>query len=152
MSHLPDFPPRPHPASPSTRRPAGTTGRALRLGSLLAPLLLAACAQPPGALGLTDLLARPAERALSQGLRAYEDGQYTDAERYFVSALKAGPMAGTDRAAAHKHLAFIYCTSSRVPACEEAFLAARRADAAFVLSRSEAGHPVWGPVYRRVLP
>lgn len=115
-------------------------------------MLLAACAQPPNALGLTDLLARPAERALNQGLRAYDDGQYVDAERYFSTALRAGPMTGTDRAAAHKHLAFIYCTSNRVPACEEAFLAARRADAAFVLSRSETGHPVWGPVYRRVLP
>jgi hypothetical protein len=57
-----------------------------------------------------------------------------------------------DRAAAHKHLAFIYCTTNRVSACEEAFLAARRADAAFALSRSEIGHPMWGPVYRRVLP
>jgi hypothetical protein len=39
-----------------------------------------------------------------------------------------------------------------VPECEAAFRAARAADPGFVLSRSEAGHPLWGPVYRRVLP
>ncbi len=33
---------------------------------------------------------------------------------------------------------------------EASFRAAREADPAFVLSRSEAGHPAWGPVYRRM--
>lgn len=55
-------------------------------------------------------------------------------------------------AAAQKHLAFIYCTSQRVAECEAAFRAARLADPAFALSRSEAGHPLWGPVYKRVQP
>ena len=43
-------------------------------------------------------------------------------------------------------------TSERLAECESAFRAARAADPAFALSRSEAGHPLWGPVYRRVLP
>ena len=33
--------------------------------------------------------------------------------------------------------------------CEAAFRAARAADPAFALSRAEAGHPMWGPVYQR---
>ena len=66
--------------------------------------------------------------------------------------LAAGLVSAKDRAAAHKHLAFIYCTSERVPLCEDSFRAARAADPAFALSRSEAGHPMWGPVYRRLFP
>ena len=45
----------------------------------------------------------------------------------------------------------MYCSSKRVKACEAAFRAAREADPAFTLSKAEAGHPTWGPVWRRVL-
>jgi Tfp pilus assembly protein PilF len=111
--------------------------------------LLAACAiEPPP--GLTDVMQRPAERALLAGLRAYEDAQYADAERELQRALSTGLTSAKDRAAAHKHLAFVYCTSNRTPACEDAFRAAIAADREFALSRAEAGHPQWGPVYRRV--
>jgi Tfp pilus assembly protein PilF len=115
--------------------------------SLAVALLAAACAQPAG---LTDVIERPAERALLMGLRAYDDGQYAEAERALQDALKAGLISAKDRAAAHKHLAFIYCTSQRAPACEAAFREAHVADAQFVLGKAEAGHPVWGPVYRKV--
>jgi Tfp pilus assembly protein PilF len=117
--------------------------------------LLSACAQPPVAppvVGLLDVTARPAERALLNGLRAYEDGQYAEAEKQFGSALQAGLASPKDAAAAHKHLAFIYCTSNRAKDCEAAFRAARHADSSFALSRGEQGHPVWGPIYKRSLP
>jgi Tfp pilus assembly protein PilF len=116
-------------------------------------LLLAGCAAPPPkpAGGLADLMERPAERALVEGIRAYDDGSYAAAEEALRRALTAGLQSGRDRATAHKLLAFITCTSERPAECEDAFRAARGADAAFVLSRSEAGHPAWGPVYRRVL-
>jgi len=93
---------------------------------------------------------RPAERALLAGLRAYEDGQYVDAERELNKALDTGLVSAKDRAAANKHLAFIYCTSKREKPCADAFRAARAADFEFALSRAEAGHPLWGPVYKRV--
>ena len=38
-----------------------------------------------------------------------------------------------------------------MPACEAAFRSARQSDPAFALTRSEAGHPVWGPVYRKAV-
>ena len=120
--------------------------------TLLLTLLIAGCAVAPPATGLSEVIARPAERALLAGLRAYDDGQYADAERELGKALAAGLASPRDRASAHKHLAFVYCASGRVPPCEAAFRAARAADARFVLSRAEAGHPLWGPVYRRVLP
>jgi hypothetical protein len=113
---------------------------------------LAGCAAPMHSAGLSDVIERPAERALLTGMRAYDDAQYAQAERALTTALSSGLSSPKDRASAHKLLAFIYCTSSRVPDCEAAFRAAREADPAFTLSRSEAGHPQWGPVYRRVSP
>jgi len=101
---------------------------------------------------LIDVAERPAEKALLAGLRAYDDAQYPAAEKQLQTALHAGLVSPRDRAAAHKHLAFIFCTSNRASECEAEFRAARAADPAFALSKSEAGHPLWGPVYRRVQP
>lgn len=126
-----------------------------RVWTALAASMLVACAVPepapaPQPVGLSELLDSPAERALFDAMRAYDDAQYAAAEQALQRALAAGLRSARDRATAHKLMAFITCTSDRLPACEEAFRAARRADSRFELSRSEAGHPVWGPVYRRV--
>jgi Tfp pilus assembly protein PilF len=128
--------------------------RPVLLGLLAA---LAGCATPPApppapSGGLAELMERPAERLLFEGIRAYDDGQYAQAEAALRRALASGLRSGRDQASAHKLLAFITCTSERPAECEEAFRAARAADPAFVLSRSEAGHPLWGPVYRKTLP
>lgn len=117
--------------------------------------LLAGCATAPpptGPTGLMDLLDRPAERALFDGLRAYDEGQYDTAESALRLALAQALGHPRDIATAHKLLAFIQCTSERIEGCEAAFRAARQADPAFALTRAESGHPLWGPVYRRVLP
>ena len=125
--------------------------RLLPIPVLALAALLSACVVPPPAQpGLMDVAERPAEKALLAGMRAYEDAQYPLAETQLGLALKSGLASPRDRAAAHKHLAFIYCTSDRVKACEDEFRAARAADPAFVLSKAEAGHPQWGPVYQRV--
>ena len=125
---------------------------ACRTGAALASLslLLGACAVAPE-IGLSEVLQRPAERALLAGMRAYEDAQYGDAERELNRALTSGLVSPRDRAAAHKHLAFVYCSSQRIKPCESAFRAARAADADFTLTRAEAGHPVWGPAYKRAV-
>ena len=116
-------------------------------------LALAGCATTPApSVGLSDVIERPAERALLTGMRAYDDAQYAQAERALQTALYTGLSSPKDRASAYKLLAFIYCTSSRVTDCEASFRAAREADPAFALTRSESGHPLWGPVYRRVVP
>ena len=115
--------------------------------------LFAGCAAqkaPASVVGLLDVVSRPAERALQGGLRAYDDAQYADAEKQLNQALKAGLASPRDRAAAHKTLAFIYCTSNRALECEAEFRAAKNADPGFALSKSEQGHPVWGPVYKRL--
>lgn len=121
--------------------------------SLAMLALFAACARMPASQsGLMDVAARPAEKALLAGLRAYDDGHYAQAEQRLREALQAGLASPRDKAAAHKHLAFVYCTSERLLQCEEAFKSARQADRAFALNRAESGHPLWGPVYKRALP
>ena len=95
------------------------------------------CVQPSPPVGLLDVSARPAERALLAGLRAYDDAQYEPADRLFREALAIGLVSPRDRAEAHKRLAFKL---------------ARAADRTFALDKSEAGHPVWGPVYKKLSP
>ncbi|MFZ2653126.1 MAG: TssQ family T6SS-associated lipoprotein [Burkholderiaceae bacterium] len=114
---------------------------------------LIGCAEAPvQPTALVELMTRPAEKALLAGLRAYDDALYGEAERQLSQSLKL-PLASTkDRAAAHKHLAFIYCTSNRATECAAQFRSARVADPAFTLSKSEAGHPSWGEVYKRIQP
>lgn len=125
--------------------------KALLVSTLMLATLLGGCAvAPPAPPGLLDVAERPAEKALLAGMRAYDDAQYPTAEQHLTQALKVGLASPRDRAMAHKLLAFIDCTSERIPACEAEFRAARAADPAFALSKSEAGHPLWGPVYRRV--
>ena len=114
--------------------------------------VLAGCAVPKQSAGLIDVIERPTERSLLTGLRAYDDAQYPQAERALQTALHTGLSSPRDRAGAYKLLAFIYCTSSRPADCEASFRAAREADPTFALTRSEAGHPQWGPVYRRAVP
>ena len=117
----------------------------------LCAILATGCAQPRFApTGLMDVTQRPAEKALLSGIRAYDDAQYAEAEKQLNAALASGLGSARDRAAAHKYLAFVYCTSNRAAECEAAFRAARRADPGFELTRSESGHPLWGPVYQRV--
>jgi Tfp pilus assembly protein PilF len=126
----------------------------LHVSSFLLCLSLTACVQPPPAApapGLLDVAERPAEKALLAGIRAYDDAQYPLAETQLSNAINAGLTSPKDKAAAHKHLAFIYCTSNRMRECESAFRSALQADPAFMLNKSEQGHPLWGPVFQRVL-
>jgi hypothetical protein len=122
-------------------------------------LALAACASappppPPPALPPTVSVARlyeqPAERAFVNAMRFYEEGQHERAETLFRRALGDGLKDRHDVAIAFKHLAFIACAYNRPAECETAFRNAFAADADFALTDAEVGHPIWGPVYKRV--
>lgn len=110
--------------------------------------LPAAVPKPPES---TPRAAADGEQAFAQGLKAYQSGQYRQAEALLKQALKGGLPTAADTAKAHKHLAFIYCTSRRETLCAASFRAARAADARFALSKAEAGHPMWSKVYRQSL-
>lgn len=137
----------------SGSRPAHEARR-LALGALVLALGGCASMQPPPAPPATEsialLYARPAERALINGLRAYEEGAFERAEQSFRTAVLQNLRDRRDLAVAHKYLAFIACAFNRIGDCEREFRNAFGADPNFTLTDAEIGHPIWGPVYRRV--
>lgn len=89
------------------------------------------------------------EPALAAGIRQYEEGKYADAAESLNSSLYQG-LSSADRVKAHKYLAFIGCVSGRPAACRREFGRALAIDPSLELSAAEAGHPIWGPVFRAV--
>jgi hypothetical protein len=87
---------------------------------------------------------------LERAVKNYEEGVYKSAARQFKTALDLGLDSDDDQAKAHKYLAFIHCASGREKSCRDEFRKAFQADPNFHLEPAEAGHPIWGPVYRSV--
>jgi Tfp pilus assembly protein PilF len=85
--------------------------------------------------------------ALSTGLKQYEEGNYAESAKNLQGAIELG-VEDKERANAHKHLAFIHCSSNRQQQCREEFRKALAIDPALELAPAEAGHPVWGPIFR----
>ena len=116
-----------------------------------AAALLGACALAPAGGGpgsaASPTPANKGEAALGTGLRQYQAGEYPAAAKSLHGALALG-LASDDRVKAHKHLAFIHCASGRERACRDEFRKALDIDPGLELTPAEAGHPVWGPVFR----
>ena len=87
--------------------------------------------------------------ALAAGIRQYEEGKYSEAAESLNSGLYQA-LSSPDRVTAHKYLAFIHCVSGRPAACREQFRRALAINPDLDLSAAEAGHPIWGPVFRAV--
>lgn len=122
---------------------------ALRLIPMLAlaALLAAGCAQNP----FQDMSAgrKAGTPLLEEGIRQYEEGNYRTARRRLQFALEEG-LGRPDRVKAHKYLAFIACVSNQQLTCREEFGIAFELDPSFDLEPAEAGHPIWGPVFKGV--
>jgi Tfp pilus assembly protein PilF len=103
---------------------------------------LASCAQLQSVLSLSK-----GRSNLAEGVRYYDDGQHIAAAKSLGSALELG-LNDSERAQAHKHLAFIHCATGRTAQCRDEFRKALSAVPALELTAAEAGHPVWGPVFR----
>lgn len=86
---------------------------------------------------------------MEEGIRQYEEGNYRVAARRLHFALEEG-LPRADRVKAHKYLAFIACVSGQRLTCREEFAIALELDPTFELEPAEAGHPIWGPVFRSV--
>jgi Tfp pilus assembly protein PilF len=114
-------------------------GRAL---AITAALVMAACSAPQ----LRDFLPSPGSSALRSALRAYDGGEYGEAEIGLQQALSQG-LSDNERVDARKHLAFIYCASGRERPCREEFRKTLAIAPALELSTAESGHPVWGPLF-----
>lgn len=90
------------------------------------------------------------ERSLSQGIVSYNGGDYQTAVVLLQHALEDATLSKSDRINAHKHLAFTYCVSGREKKCQDSFEHIFAINPDFNLTPAEAGHPVWGPVFRGV--
>ncbi len=125
-----------------------------QIGVLLcAALLMTACSAPiVRDAGLDKFAPRKAEQDLSLGIRSYEDGDYKNSARLLQSALSEELLLNSDKVAAHKYLAFIYCAQSREKLCRDEFRKALALDPKFELTPAEVGHPVWGPVFKSLKP
>jgi Tfp pilus assembly protein PilF len=110
-----------------------------------AAVLLAGCASGPAGLFKSS----QGSATLKAGLRQFDDGNYADSSRNLQGAIKQG-LTPREAADAHKHLAFIHCASNRERQCRGEFRNALALDPTLDLEPAEAGHPVWGPIFRSV--
>jgi Tfp pilus assembly protein PilF len=90
-----------------------------------------------------------AQQMLSAGLKQYENGRYEQSQKSLQSAVQQG-LGERDRLTAYKHLAFIHCVSGREQECRAEFRNALAIDPGMDLAPEEAGHPMWGRVFRSV--
>lgn len=93
---------------------------------------------------------RLAELEFGRGIKNYENGEYNTAAVNFQNALSGGLSTTADQITAHKFLAFIYCVSKEKMACRGEFKEILTLNPKFDLTPAEAGHPIWGPVFREV--
>ncbi len=93
--------------------------------------------------------AKPGETPLRTGIDAYENARYSAARKSLLNALEAG-LDAADQVTAHKYLAFVACAGGQRTLCKKHFRSALEIDPGFTLSATEAGHPVWGKVFRDI--
>lgn len=116
--------------------------------SLLGLGTLAGCSSPP-VQQIKSIFQSKGQPQLEAGIKLYEDGRYPQATTSFQNALNAG-LSNSDQVTANKYLAFTSCVSGRDRQCRAYFRRALELDPAFELEPAEAGHPMWGPVFRSV--
>lgn len=91
-----------------------------------------------------------ADLKFALGVKSYEEGNYKEAQQALQGALNDGLEKKEDQVQAYKYLAFIHCGAKREKSCREAFTKALELNPDFELSSAEAGHPVWGKVFREI--
>lgn len=126
----------PPPPAPVTTKSATTQVETV------APSRPAPEAPPPAA--------KKPDNALAAGLGAYDNGDYATARQRLQAVLDQPGSTTADKVAAHKVLAFIACADGKRSLCARHFRQALALDRNFTLTPAEAGHPVWGPVFRKV--
>jgi Tfp pilus assembly protein PilF len=106
--------------------------------------LLCACAAPR-----QEESSEEGGQRFAAGIKYYQDGKPDEAARTLQASLYLG-LGESDRIQAHKYLAFTHCAAGREDQCRSEFRKVLTIDPAFELSAAEAGHPVWGPIFREM--
>ena len=122
-----------------------------RIALPLACVALSGC----GSLGrfnedVAGMVSTAGQQELIFGIRAYEDAEYSYSAKLLQASLDTGLRGTANRVRAHKYLAFLNCASNRIQQCRDEFGKVLEIDPSFDLREDEAGHPVWGPVFRSV--
>jgi len=110
--------------------------------------LLAGCSSTP-VKSVQGLFESKAGKTLAMGIDEYVDGKYPEASKNLQAALDLGLNPG-DQVKAHKYLAFINCVTGKERLCREEFKKALDINPDMELEAAEAGHPIWGPVFKSV--
>jgi hypothetical protein len=87
------------------------------------------------------------EHMLNNGIRNFEDGNYTGAMTILQSVVDSKDATKAIKVESFKYLAFIHCISDREKLCRDSFKKALEIEPEFTLTPAEAGHPVWGSVF-----
>ncbi|MBL8520892.1 MAG: TssQ family T6SS-associated lipoprotein [Betaproteobacteria bacterium] len=87
------------------------------------------------------------EKLVTDGTKAYEDGDFAKALKLLQDGLKES-LPAADAQKARKLSAFCYCLTNRMPQCRAEFEKILQIDPKFDLEPAEAGHPSWGPSFR----
>jgi hypothetical protein len=86
---------------------------------------------------------------LQSGIEAYDNGRHRDATKLLRATLASDPPTN-EQVEAYKYLAFIECSANRRTQCRDNFRRALALDPTLELTAAEAGHPVWGPIFRNL--
>ena len=116
---------------------------------LLMATMMTGCAGGFGGFKDLHLQESRGRKMLNDGIKHYEESEYRVAKKTIQFALEEG-LATDERVKAHKYLAFIACVSGQQGSCREEFGIALELNPKFDLDPAEAGHPIWGPVFRAV--
>jgi Tfp pilus assembly protein PilF len=116
--------------------------------ALCGAIVLGGCGSSP-VQNVRRALQSTGEPDLKAGIRNYDEGRLTLAAQNLNDALRAG-LSEADEVTANKYLAFIACSRKRERQCRAYFLRALELKPDFDLSPAEAGHPMWGPVFKKL--
>jgi hypothetical protein len=130
-----------------TAAPATKASTDAAIASANAPIAQAPVAKP---VEPPPVVVVKPEQLFAEGKDLYERGDYKNAIRKLGAARDAADDNAVIKQNSLKYLAFSYCVSNQKPLCKNQFTTLLKLAPAFQLSRGEAGHPLWGPVFKEV--
>ncbi len=88
------------------------------------------------------------ELLLTEGTELYDKGDYKGAIRKLQLASESADDTTSTKQDSLRLLAFSYCVTGQRALCKTQFSNLLKITPDFQLSRAEAGHPLWGPVFK----
>ncbi len=135
------------PAASAFGSPEQTSGNPPSVSSV--PVVANSIKAPESVAVIVDAPPKPKpEQLFAEGREAYDKGDYKSAIRKLSAASEGAAPASALQRDSYKLLAFSYCVTNQKAACRVKFNSLLKIAPRLQLSRGEAGHPLWGPVFR----